>query len=372
MRLEPIEAMKLAIEEAKKASGFVAPNPLVGCVILDKDNSLIGQGYHARYGEAHAEINAINSVKDKSDLNGAHVYVTLEPCAHQGRTPPCAEALIKFPFASITYGLRDPFPKVAGKGLEILRNAGIELRTLPELHDELENLAEVFLTNVRERRAFAALKVATSLDGQMALKSGESQWITGPAARDHVQYLRGIYDAVLVGAGTFLKDNPKLISRHPRFASKPQKAVIVDHDGRTLSRLPRSETFKARPPESLYLVTGINVDLPPELSAVQHIRVREENGLLNWAEILTHLHNAGLYSVFIEGGAHVFSGLLASRLADRIYIYVAPKILGDGLGWTKGLDLPGLRNAIELQRVERQYFGPDLLISGRLFLNRLS
>jgi diaminohydroxyphosphoribosylaminopyrimidine deaminase/5-amino-6-(5-phosphoribosylamino)uracil reductase len=191
MFLTPNEAMKLAIEEAARGAGFVAPNPLVGCVILSRDGALIGRGHHERIGEGHAEVRALESVADVSQLNAAQVFVTLEPCAHQGRTPSCAEALAKLPIASVTYGLEDPNPLVAGKGAEILRAAGKTVQIFGGLKTELEEACEIFLMNMREKRAFVALKAAASLDGKIALPDGSSQWITGEESRAHVQSLRG-------------------------------------------------------------------------------------------------------------------------------------------------------------------------------------
>lgn len=366
--MTPMQAMWMAIEEAKKGVGFVSPNPLVGCVILDSNFELLAKGYHAKVGGPHAEVAALSAVSDSSKLKGAHVFVTLEPCAHHGRTPPCAEALARLPLASVTYGLLDPNPLVAGKGIEILKQAGIAVHTLPELNDDLEDLAEIFLTNMREKRPFVAIKVASSLDGQIALKSGESQWITSEDARAHVQELRGAYDAVMVGVGTFLADNPKLNSRDPRFQSKAQKAVLLDPDGRSFEKLSSSALLQVRKPEHLFVVTDENITLPAGLLGVKHLKVSMTKERWDWSSIFARLFENEVKSVFVEGGGFVYSQLLKEQQADRLYIYIAPKILGagGGLAWTKDLSLERLSDAVSLSRVKRLSFGPDLLVTGRV------
>jgi diaminohydroxyphosphoribosylaminopyrimidine deaminase/5-amino-6-(5-phosphoribosylamino)uracil reductase len=368
MKLTPEQAMRLAIDEAKKGSGFVSPNPLVGCVILNKNAELIGSGYHARVGDVHAEISALRNVKDSSQLEGAHLFVTLEPCAHHGRTPPCAEALAKLPLASVTYGLLDPNPKVSGKGLEVIKAAGIEVKPMPDMQEELENVAEHFLMNMRHRRPFVSLKVATSLDGQMALASGESQWITGEEARAHVQYLRGLHDAVMIGLGTFMADDPKLNSRDERFKDKSQKAILLDPEGRTVSRLAKSAALSVRKKEDFFLVTHPQVVLPPELAGIQHLKIEMTRENWNWNSIFSQLFEHGVYSVLVEGGSYVFSELIRERHAHRLYMYMSPKILGarQGLSWTKDLSIEKLSQGWALSRMNFQNFGPDVLITGRL------
>jgi diaminohydroxyphosphoribosylaminopyrimidine deaminase/5-amino-6-(5-phosphoribosylamino)uracil reductase len=373
MKLSPEQAMQLAIDEAKKGAGFVSPNPLVGCVILDKNYELIATGYHARVGDIHAEIAALQSVRDSNLLKDGHLFVTLEPCAHHGRTPPCADALAKLPLASITYGLKDPNSKVSGKGLAVIKNAGIETKTLPELNSALEDLAEHFLMNMRQERPFVSLKVATSLDGQMALQSGESQWITGETARAHVQYLRGIHDAVMIGIGTFLSDDPKLNSRDPRFEKKPHRAVLLDPEGRSVGRLAGSALLSVRKQEDFFLVSHPQIVLPKELSAIHHVKVEMTREKWNWQSIFAQLFKLGLMSVLVEGGSFVFSDLIRERYADRLYMFMAPKILGgrQGLSWTKDLSVEKLSQGRSLARMNFQNFGPDVLITGRFLENEI-
>jgi diaminohydroxyphosphoribosylaminopyrimidine deaminase/5-amino-6-(5-phosphoribosylamino)uracil reductase len=367
LQLNPLEAMRLAIEIAKKGTGFVSPNPLVGCVILSSDGELLAQGFHERIGEAHAEVQALAQIDDPEKLRGAHLYVTLEPCSHQGRTPACAVKLATLPIASVTYGLKDPNPLVSGQGAEILCKAGISVREMPELKDELEDLAEVFLTNMRSHRTFVTMKVAASLDGQIGLATGESQWITSAASREHVQYLRGAHDAVLVGANTFMRDNPRLNSRNTLFAEKEQKVVLVDPSGRTTERLIESELLKVRPMSSIFLVTRPGVKLSNHFDSIQHLEINEQDGILPWPLILAKLYENGIGSVFVEGGAYVYSQLLQASMVDRLFIYLAPKIIGakGGLSWTQGLKIDQLNQALQLRRIHTRTFGPDVLFTGR-------
>jgi diaminohydroxyphosphoribosylaminopyrimidine deaminase / 5-amino-6-(5-phosphoribosylamino)uracil reductase len=367
LKLSPRQAMSLAIEEAKRGAGFVSPNPLVGCVILDYKNELIASGYHARVGEAHAEINALNSIRNPSLLDGAQVFVTLEPCAHHGRTGPCAEALAKTTITSVTYGLADPNPQVAGKGAEILRAAGKKVSLFSELQDDLENLAEVFLTNMRHKKPFVGVKVGSSLDGQIALKSGESQWITNEESRAHVQWLRGTFDAVLVGAKTFLKDNPSLNSRDPLFAQKPQRAVLIDPDGSTLSKLIGSNLLSVRKPSDLFVVVRKDVAWPKELSEVNRVEI-EGKDVFPWDQILQKLFEAKILSILVEGGAFVIGQLLKEKKVDRVFTYLAQKILGAGLGWSSAFEIENLKGAVTLSSVKTKSFGSDILITGRILI----
>ena len=356
--MSPREAMFLAIEEGKKGAGFVSPNPLVGCVILDRDFNLIGKGYHARVGEGHAEVEAMRSLKDQRALEGAHFYVTLEPCAHEGRTPSCAKTLAKLPIAGVTYGLKDPNPLVSGQGAEILRAAGKSVTLFTELQDELEELCEIFLLNMREKRSFVALKAGVSLDGKMAFADGTSKWITGEESREFVQYLRGCYDAVLAGVGTLLADDPRLNSRHPLFAARRQRVVVLDPQGRSFSKLAGMNLLKVRAPEDVFVVTETE-EKPP--IGVQVLRIPRVSREFQLNQVLERLKDNGIHSLFVEGGAFAYSAFMNQKMADRLYLFIAPKVIGEGLNWTSGVKrtLPPLRG------INVRKFGEDVLWSGR-------
>lgn len=353
----------MAITEGTKGAGFVSPNPLVGCVILDRDRRFLAKGHHARLGDLHAETHALKNVDDPERLRGAHFFVTLEPCAHEGRQPSCAKTLAQLPIASVTYGLRDPNPLVAGKGAEILRQAGIEVHLFSELQEELEELAEIFLMNMRHSRPFVAIKVAASLDGQVALSDGSSQWITAEKARAEVQTLRGQYDCVLTGAGTFLHDDPRLNARDPRFEKKPQRLVILDPSGSILEKLGSSRALTVRRPEDITIVTQKGISVPGPYG---HIQLPFETGAFALQALLVKLRDRGLGSVFVEAGPHTVSSFLTQRLADRLFLFFAPKIIGRGKSWTAGLEIPELGQAVQLESSKVRPIGEDWLLTGRL------
>ncbi len=368
-----IEAMRLAIEEAKKGYGFVSPNPVVGCVILDKNGQLLSSGFHAQVGQGHAEVEALKNISDPKKLDGAHVVVTLEPCSHFGRTPPCADRLAELPIKKVTYGLLDPNPQVAGQGITKLKAKGIAVEECSELHDELEDLAEIFLFNMREQKTFTALKVATSLDGAVAFKSGESQWITSEEARHCAHYLRGQYDAVLVGSGTVLNDNPKLDVRHEKFKSRaPNKVVVFDLKGSTLDRLSEMQIAKVRPLENIYVVTAAEQVSNFSKRGVHAISAKIlNNGILDLSDVMKELYKQKIYSVYVEGGAETLSSFITQKSAQRLYQFIAPKILGaqNSRVWTEKVDFENMRSAVELKNVKYQTLGSDILLSGR-FLSR--
>jgi len=355
--MTPKEAMHLAIAEGKKGAGFVSPNPLVGCVIVDRDFNLLAHGYHARCGEAHAEIQALNAVADKSRLEGAHVFVTLEPCAHHGRTPPCAEALAKLPIQSVTYGLLDPNPRVKGQGAALLSKAGKEVSEFRELHNELEELCEIFLINQRRKRPFVAMKVAMTLDGRIALPSGSSQWITSAESRAQVHYLRGCYDAVVAGVGTFLRDDPKLNARDPRWADKPHRVVLLDPEGQAITKLEGSQLLKVRDPSHIYVVSQAQ---KPSGLGVHQLQVEIQGGEFEPSALMQALQAEGLQSLFVEGGARAYTSLLRAKLVDRLFIFIAPKVLGEGLVWLHALGVESIDQALCFQDVRVTTLGNDV------------
>lgn len=359
-----IEAMQLAIETAKKGQGFVAPNPLVGCVVLDKNNQLLAAGYHALYGKAHAEVHAIDQIKDKKLLEGAHLYVTLEPCAHEGKTPSCAKMLATLPLGSVTYGLVDPNPLVAGEGVKILKSAGLNVSQDIRLEDQLEELAEVFLLNMREKRSFIALKIASSLDGQMAVGVGESQWITSPASRQKAQEIRLMYDAVLIGNGTFLKDNPSLNIRGLE-KIKMNKVVLLDPNGKTLSSLKTSKIFSLRSPSDIYVVTMRNQQPAFEQLGVKVLL--QESDVITPQKLAKQLYENKIYSILVEGGPNTIGHFLNQKFIDRFYFFQATKVLGkQNWSWSQGLNVDKLDESLELQSVQHEFLGNDLFLSARL------
>jgi diaminohydroxyphosphoribosylaminopyrimidine deaminase/5-amino-6-(5-phosphoribosylamino)uracil reductase len=366
------QAMRLAIEEARRGAGFVSPNPQVGAVVLDSQNRLLSKGYHQKYGGPHAEVNALQGLSPEQ-LKGARIFVTLEPCAHEGKTPSCAKMIAKLPVKEVVYGLVDPNPLVAGQGADIVRGAGIQARLFldsvtPEQRAQweadLEEVCEHFLMNFRRQLPFVSLKVASSLDGQMGLKNGESKWITGAEAREHGHYLRATHDAILVGKNTVLLDDPKLDVRHPRFPGKLNKLVILDTQGECLKNS-KLQIFAHHKPENIFVVTG---NVKTQTSLAQTISMnRNSSEFLH--QLLTKLWGSGVKSVLVEGGAQVLSSFISQEQAHRLYLFQASVLLGasSGKAWSEGVNIGSMSGRIPLKQPRTQGMGPDLLITGRLF-----
>lgn len=373
------QAMRLAIRCAYTGAPHVSPNPLVGAVVLDSTGAFLQAGAHLKYGEAHAEVNALRGLTNEQ-LQGAHVIVTLEPCAHEGKTPSCAKMMAKLPLARVTYGLVDPNPLVAGQGAEILKQAGIDARLFSfedkddeeEIKADLEQVCEVFLKNYREKKIFITLKMASSLDGQIALKSGESQWITGPESREHVHWLRACYDAIVVGAGTVQHDNPSLNIRHPRI-QKENKIVVLDSEARVLSRFADLNLAKVR--AANHVIWCVAAELREEL--LKQITHWTELPLILYVKTnvagefdMTDLHDQlwklGIRSLMIEGGAATASAFINARMVDRLFLFQANILMGAGgaISWTSQVKLQAMRDKIVLSQVKRSVFGADQLITG--------
>jgi diaminohydroxyphosphoribosylaminopyrimidine deaminase/5-amino-6-(5-phosphoribosylamino)uracil reductase len=362
------EAMNMAILEARKGIGFVAPNPPVGCVILDKNGFLIGKGFHTRYGAPHAEVEAIRSVRDSERLKEASVFVTLEPCGHFGKTPPCADQLAELPLRKVVFGMKDPNPMVAGQGIAKIRQFGIHVEEWTGPYGlELAELVEVFLVNILERRAFVGMKAAITLDGFVADRSGRVKWITNAKSREAVHYLRGCYQAVLVGNGTIKSDNPQLNVRSEWFGEKPNKVVVLDPDMRLGSNLEIYRFSHSHSPSDIIQVVSKSSSSPPS-DGHNEMLVNLEDSKIDLNDLSRRLFEKGICSVFVEGGASTFSNYLVQRAVDRMYLFLAPKILGypSGLSWTCGLTGQELDQCPELDSPRITEYDGDVLISGRL------
>lgn len=394
-KLNAQQAMLLAIEVAYLGTGFVSPNPLVGCVILDSQDHLIAYGYHAKVGLAHAEAQALEKLRQRCHgneeelcqiLRGAKVFVTLEPCAHEGRTPSCAKTLARYPVAQVIYGLQDPNPLVAGQGAEILRQSGIATAVYADLfsdlslQSDLEQVAEHFLWNFREQKIFFSLKVASSLDGQMALKNGESKWITNEESRQAAHVLRAAHDAVMIGAGTFIQDNPTLNIRVAKLEHKQIKVVILDAHAKAykhfLSQYEHSPLAKAHLPENIYFVV--------DQKQKANLELAQDKAKIIWStqtpksekyleELEKNLWSEKIRSVYVEGGAAVLGMFLTNQKAQRIYLFQAPIVLGaqSGKAWSESFAINNMKDKLILKDTQVSLFAGsskqiDLLITGRL------
>ena len=363
--------MAQALELAERGRGRTSPNPLVGCVIV-KDDEVIGRGWHERAGEPHAEVNALRDAEQvKGETAGATVYVTLEPCSHHGRTPPCTDALIEARVRRVVIAAEDPNPKVSG--IEALQSAGIQVVT-GVLQDEAERQNEVFLTVQRKRRPFVLYKTAMTLDGKIATRTGQSRWITGKAARDLVQVWRDELDAVAVGVNTVLLDDPLLTSRLEE-GRTPTK-VIFDSVARTPVN---AKLFDKDPQGQDAKVVLFVTEKAPEarVTALQArgatvFRLPEARGRTDVRAALEKLHELEITSLLLEGGGTLAWSFFERRAVDKIATFIGPKLLGGGgaspLG---GLGVTEMDEAIRLSDVTTDFIEQDLLITGRVNYPRL-
>ena len=354
----------MALEEGRNGLGLVQPNPPVGCVIVSPSGDILGKGAHLQYGGPHAEVNALSSVVSEDSLKDATVFVTLEPCAFEGKTPSCAKTLAALPIAKVVYAVQDPNPKVSGKGAQILRDAGKEVEELQDekLVAECEALAEVFHWNMKNELPFVALKAATSQNGSLTPDT-DSKWISSEESRKHVHFLRSQYDSVLVGVGTFLDDNPKLNIRLADGTVRENYAIVLDPSGRGLEKLSDSELMKSRAADKIIWVVTEKVDAP---EGVQVLKVAKHEEGIDLKALLKRLSELDITSVFIEGGAKTYGAFLNDKLVNRIYHYTGPMEVSEAnmLDWLSYVN-GGL---IAEGPIDSQTIGPDKFQS--FLLNR--
>lgn len=354
--------MRRAIELARKGTGYTNPNPLVGAVIV-KDGTIIGEGYHEKIGGLHAERNALKNCTE--DPEGAEIYVTLEPCCHYGKTPPCTEALIEAGIKKVYVGNLDPNPKVAGGGIKILKEHGIEVET-GILEEECRKLNDIFFFYIQNDIPYTALKYAMTLDGKIATAAGESKWITGEAARDHVHHLRHQYAAIMAGIGTVLADDPMLNARIEH-GNDPIR-VICDS---TLKITEESQIIKTAKDIKTIIAT-ISQDNEKiqklEQKGCQIIKTTPQNGKVNIKELLKQLRNMEIDSVLVEGGAILNESLLQSGCVQKVYAYIAPKLFGGEKAKTpiEGEGIQKIKDAVLLDELKATPLGSDILLEGKV------
>lgn len=355
------EYMGRALALAKKGAGRVNPNPMVGAVIV-KDGVIIGQGYHEQYGGLHAERNALAACTASPE--GATLYVTLEPCCHYGKTPPCTEAILEHKLASVVIGSDDPNPLVAGKGIEILRSHGVEVETHVRKED-CDQLNEVFFHYIRTKTPFVVMKYAMTLDGKIATKTGASQWITGEIARRRVHEDRNRYAAIMAGVGTVLADDPQLTCR----IEGGQNPVRVICDSRLRTPLTaKVVTTAGETPTILATVERDTARHRPYLDAgCQVLTVPERAGRLDLTALMEQLGAQNIDSVLLEGGGTLNWTALTSGIVQKVQAYIAPKLFG---GTAKspvmgeGVELPD--QAIQLSSPTVTRLGEDLLLESEV------
>jgi diaminohydroxyphosphoribosylaminopyrimidine deaminase/5-amino-6-(5-phosphoribosylamino)uracil reductase len=356
--------MQQVLRLAHEGAGYVSPNPLVGCVIV-KDGQVVGQGYHQRFGGPHAEVYALQEAGLQAQ--GAVLYVNLEPCCHTGKTPPCVEAIVRAGIGRVVAALRDPNPLVAGGGLARLQTAGIPV-TLGVCEAEARELNEAFLKYVTRQRPFVTLKCAITLDGKIATRTGASRWITGAAAREEVHRLRHAADAILVGIGTVLLDDPLLTTRLPdRHGVNPLR-IIVDSTLRLPLQARVADVTECR---TLVATTTRGAGAQRQQLQAQGLEIvtlpAYDDGRVDLKALLQYLGTRGIASVLVEGGATLSAALLQRRLVDKVLFFIAPKIIGgDGISVVGACGVESMEQVIRLQSLTGQGIGEDMLLQAYL------
>lgn len=355
--------MRLAMQLAGNAIGRTSPNPLVGAVIV-KDNRVVGCGWHRKAGTPHAEVHALNQAGELAQ--GADVYVTLEPCAHYGKTPPCAKALVEAKVKNVYGGLLDVNPKVAGKGFKILEDAGIHVE-YGFLQDELRKQNEVFFKWIEHKKTFVVLKAAMTLDGKIATATGQSKWITNETSRAYGYKLRDIYDGIMVGINTVIEDNPMLTSRVD--GGKNPIRIVVDS---SLKIDINANVVQDKSAKTIVATTDkADKDKILKLQA-QDVDVivvdKDENDKVDIEKLLDILGQQNICSILVEGGATLSGSFVAKKLVDKVYFFIAPKIIGGKEAKTPvaGTGILNLQEALALKDIQIGKLEEDILIIGRV------
>ncbi|MFT8347923.1 bifunctional diaminohydroxyphosphoribosylaminopyrimidine deaminase/5-amino-6-(5-phosphoribosylamino)uracil reductase RibD [Clostridium saccharoperbutylacetonicum] len=352
--------MDRALELAKKGIGRVNPNPLVGAVIV-KDNEIIGEGYHECYGMAHAERNAIkNAVRD---VVGSTIYVTLEPCAHYGKTPPCVDLLIEKRFKKVVIGMLDPNELVAGKSIERLKQHGIEV-VVGIREEECKKLNEIFIKYITSKLPFVVLKSGMSMDGKIATYNGESKWITSKESREDSQKLRNRLHSIMVGINTVIADDPELTCRINK--DKNLIRIIVD----TKLRIPLDSKVILNIDKKTIIATTINADGNKKQRlrelGIKIIEVPSKNNKVALKELVNRLGQEGIDSILIEGGGTLNFSALEEGIVDKVVFYIAPKIVGgtNSKSSISGKGFSKLSEAVNLIDMRYRTVGKDLVVEG--------
>ena len=359
------EYMRRALELARKGEGHTSPNPMVGCVVV-KDGRIISEGYHEKYGEFHAERNALTRCTE--DTAGADLYVTLEPCCHQGKTPPCTDIIIEKKIARVFVGSMDSNPLVAGKGVQILRNHGIYVET-GILDAECRKLNEVFYHYIATKTPFVVMKYAMTLDGKIACATGDSKWVTGEIARTQVHRMRGRYRGIMVGIGTVLADDPMLNCRveggvdHVRLIINKKKNIPTESQiVKTASDI---ETIVACSQEALESERKQEKIRRLKEAGIQIIGTEGAHGV-NLVELMKKLGGQNIDSILLEGGGTLNASALEDGIVNKVYAYIAGKLIGgmDARSPVEGMGIDRMADAITLQNMEIEKLGDDFCIVG--------
>ncbi|MDA0836506.1 MAG: bifunctional diaminohydroxyphosphoribosylaminopyrimidine deaminase/5-amino-6-(5-phosphoribosylamino)uracil reductase RibD [Planctomycetota bacterium] len=353
-----IRHMHRALKLAAKGQGRVEPNPMVGAVVV-KNGKVIGEGFHQLFGGPHAEVNAIKNAGAKA--KGSTVYVTLEPCNHFGKTPPCTQLLIKAGVSRVVSAMTDPDERVSGRGFETLKQAGIKVEN-GLLEDEARKLNAPYLTLRNQGRPFIIAKWAMTLDGQIATFTGDSKWVTGEKARRHVHQVRDRVDAILIGIGTAQADDPLLTCRLPS-GRNPLRIVLDSHARLSLN----SNLVRTTQEAGTLVVTTDGSDercQSLESAGCEVMKVRSRQGKPSLRYLLNRLGQRQITNLLVEGGRQVLGAFFREKLVDKVMVYQSPKIIGDGLSPVAETGWHLMSQAARLQNVTTRRFGEDLLVEG--------
>ena len=363
--MDDMECMAMALELAKNGCGFVNPNPMVGAVIV-KEGRVIGTGYHEQFGAPHAEINALASCKESPD--GATLYVTLEPCCHYGKTPPCTEAILNAGIRRVVVGSSDPNPLVKGKGIKQLLEKGIEV-TEGIRKSECDRLNEVFFHFIQSGKPYVVMKYAMTMDGKTAAYTGDSKWITGNAARENVQKDRHRYSSIMVGIGTVMADDPLLTCRLE--GGRNPLRIICD----TNLRLPLTSKIVATANEVPTLIATSCSDLQAQQAYLNAgcrvLSIKQSDGHLDLSELMAKLGEEKIDSILLEGGGTLNWSALQAGIVNKVQTYIAPKLFGgsNGKSPVAGLGVPSPEDGFLLTNTAVSYWGEDILIESEVMPN---
>ena len=340
------EYMKKCFELAKQGLGKTSPNPMVGCVVLDKNGKEISTGYHAKYGENHAERDALLKLKNGEEEDGT-IIVSLEPCSHYGKTPPCVDLIIERKLKKVVFAMKDPNPIVSS--VQKLEENGIEVLS-GVLEEEAKALNEVFVTNMTLKRPFVALKTATTLDGKVSTRTGDSKWITSSIARDKGHELREIYDAILTTSNTVLADNPNFNNK---------QKILID---RTLKVPTNMNFFKTG---KIFIVHDETLTPSENLPNLEYIPCPTINGQIDITSLLKILFEKKIMSIFVEAGGNFNGSIIDLGIVDKIYQFIAPKILADNTGQSAftGRNVQLIKDCVEFKMQSVEQIGNDVLIT---------
>lgn len=355
--------MRRALELAKCGWGKTNPNPLVGAVIV-KNGEIIAEGYHEALGCVHAEVAAF--LNSKQDVSGGTLYVNLEPCSHYGRTPPCARAIIEAGIKEVIIAMIDPNPKVAGRGIQMLKDAGIKV-TIGVLAEEATQLNEIFIKYITKSRPFVIMKSAMTIDGKIASVSGDSRWISGESSRQYVHIMRSRVSAVMAGINTVLMDNPLLTTRLAHNKGKDPVRIVIDSKG----IIPEDcNVINADSEAGVILATTSAIESRKEKLLVEKgvriIKAENKEGHVDLDKLMEELYRLEIDSILLEGGGGLNASALNYGIVDKVMLFIAPKIIGGRNAVTpvEGTGVQLMKDAIGLKNINVSRFGEDILVEG--------